>query len=311
MYTAVRMAPAFRRKNHRSAVAGVALLPLLLGCEPNLVVGTWQSDAVVGGGGGGAGGGGAGTGGGGAGGSGGATDVGCEADGGDRGMVPDTGPVAPNWSTGFENALCDYTSVAGFCYKDKGASYEIVTAPVHSGNYAAAFNIQADNMLNGMPAQTQTRCVRQGVLPEAAYYSAFFYIPAAPTAANNWNLIHFRAGNGGSQHGLWDVSLAHQADGKFRVYVYDFLRTRTRNTTVVPAVPIGAWFQLEVYWKRATDATGEFTVWQDGEVALSLDSLTTDEDSTYEQWFVGNLAISLTPPDSVVYVDDVSISDAP
>lgn len=272
MYNAARMTPELSRRNDCFVVSGLALacVSLLLGCDPNLVVGTWS----------------------------------CDASGGDASAAT-AGPVSLPWSTGFENAFCDYRAVGGFCYADPPAAFETVTSPTHSGKYAAAFSVVADGTFNGY----QARCVRQGELPTAAYYSAFFFIPAAPTAATNWNLIHFRGGNSAVQHGLWDVSLARHADGSFHVFVFDFLRMMTRDATNGLAVPIGTWFQLEVYWKRATDATGEFAVYQDGELALSLKRLATD-DSDFGQWYVGNLGASLTPVESTLYVDDVSIRSA-
>ena len=85
---------------------------------------------------------------------------------------------------------------------------------------------------------------------------------------------------------------------------------QTRMAKNVPPVPIGSWFQLEVYLKRATGPTGAFEVRQDGKLAFSFNGLSTD-DTSFGQWYVGNLAISLTPPESVLYVDDVSIRETP
>lgn len=266
-HRAVQLAATFRRKNARCVVSSLCVL--LLGCEPELVVGSWE----------------------------------CEAAGGDDGVEMTAEPAAVPWSTSFENAFCDYSAPAGFCYAAESASYHVVSSPVHSGKRAAAFSLSAGGAFDDL----QTRCVRQGELPKAAYYSAFFLIPEAPSAANNWNLMHFRSGDGGPAHGLWDVSLERQVDGTFQVYVFDFLRSLTRTTTDVPAVPIGVWFELELYLERAADGTGELELYQDGQLALALEGLTTD-DATYGQWYVGNLAASLTPAESVLYVDDVSIS---
>jgi hypothetical protein len=252
-----------------------ALLSLLFACEPNLVVGKYDC-------------------------------LGSTADGGAAENVDAVdAPVAMPWSTSFESGFCDYAAVDGYCYAAARASYQIVTTPVHSGSHAAAFSVVADTAFDGI----QARCVRQGRLPSAAYYSAFFFIPSAPTAANNWNLMHFRGGDATAQHGLWDVSLAPQTDGSLRLFVFDFLHTMTRNTTA-PAVPVGSWFKLEVYLQRAADTTGELAVYQDGQLALSLTSLVTD-DSSDGQWYVGNLAFSLTPAESTIYVDDVSIRETP
>jgi hypothetical protein len=267
-HSAVQLAAAFGRKNARFVWLAFASL-LLLGCEPDLVVGTWE----------------------------------CRASDGDEGARSTTEPLAVPWSTSFENAFCDYSAPAGYCYAAERASYEIVTSPVHSGERAAAFGLISDGAFDGL----QARCVRRGELPVAAYYSAFFFIPVAPTAANNWNLLHFRSGDAGPMHGIWDVSLERQADGTFQAYVFDHLRQLTRTTDGIPSVPIGAWFQLEVYLRRSANDTGQFALYQDGQLALSLEGLSTD-DASYGQWYVGNLAVSLTPAESVLYVDDVSVS---
>jgi hypothetical protein len=322
------MVLALRRKNDHWAAACVVCSTLAFACEPNLVVGKWTSpsgtDAGSGpqagsstGGTGGTGGTGAESGAGaeggaapeaGAGGdSGGGTS--CDGAAGESAIPHPDDPVALPWATGFEDGFCGYGAVGGVCYPDEGgASYEIVSAPVHSGNSAAAFSVIANGTFNDM----QARCYRQGTLPNSAYYSAYFFIPSAPTAANNWNLIHFRGGDrpGTVRQGLWDVSLARQPDGTYQVYVFDFLRMQTRMARNVPPVPIGSWFQLEVYLKRASGPTGAFEVRQDGKLALSVSGLSTD-DTSFGHWYVGNLAASLTPPESVVYVDDVSIRELP
>lgn len=64
---------------------------------------------------------------------------------------------------------------------------------------------------------------------------------------------------------------------------------------------------LEVYFKRAKDATGEITLWQDSTEAVHLTGLATDP-TDWGQWYVGNLANDLLPPNQTVYVDDVTIS---
>jgi len=56
----------------------------------------------------------------------------------------------------------------------------------------------------------------------------------------------------------------------------------------------------------AADATGAVALYQDGEELLEVTNLITD-DSTWGQWYVGNLATGLRPADSKLYVDDVTI----
>jgi hypothetical protein len=212
-------------------------------------------------------------------------------------------PLAVPWSTGFEGAPGDsWIPGKPSCYTTGGASFQIVTSPVHGGQHAGAFTVET-----AIASPSQTRCQEEGVLPTAAYYGAWYYVPAPATNISNWNLLHFQGAdvaNGAAAHGLWDVSLANASDGTLHAVVYDFLRTRLLQTSA--SVPVGTWVHLEVFLRRAADATGEFTLRTNGQVALDLMGLTTD-DSQWGQWFVGNYAMALTPPSSTVYVDDVSI----
>lgn len=247
-----------------------ALAASSFACEPELVIGTWDCAAT--------------------------------AEGGAPGAAVDQ-PVTVPWTTGFEDGFCGFSAPGGFCYRNPEASYEVVGFPVHSGSSAAALRVAGDPAVDGL----QARCARQGTLPPAAYYGAWFYIPEAVTSTVNWNLFHFDGESADVAHGLWDVSLALGADGVLSAYVFDFLRMTTRPATGPATVPVGAWFHLEVFWQRAADSTGRFELYVDGTLALSLDGLVTD-DSSIGQWYVGNLAASITPRPSTLYVDDVTIS---
>lgn len=217
-------------------------------------------------------------------------------------MASETDPVAVPWSTGFEDQFCDYEQLGGFCYAEDNASYTTVTAPVHSGQFAAAFSVVAGDT-NGH----QTRCVRQGALPAAAYYGAWYFIPASATNTALWNLVHFQGGDPASgAHGLWDISLVNGTNGALELVVFDFLNGATRRSTRTVPVPIATWFHIELYLKRATDTTGEVALYQDDQLLLDVKNLRTD-DSSWAQWYVGNLATGLSPRESTLYVDDVSI----
>jgi hypothetical protein len=158
---------------------------------------------------------------------------------------------------------------------------------------------------------SQARCFREGALPQHAVYGTWFYLPSPATNTGNWNLIHFQGGTpGGSMHNLWDVSLKSNDDGTLVAYLFDFLNAGIRVPTAAPAVPIGSWFHLEFRLWRASNATGEMALYQDGTLLMELTGLPTD-DTDYGQWYVGNYADALTPPASTIYVDDVTIRPVP
>ncbi len=248
----------------------VVIVPsLLLACEPTVTVGEWK----------------------------------CSLLGLPDAAPPSTAPVAVPWSTGFENGFCDYSAAGGFCY-GAPAIYETVTSPVHSGHHAAAFSVNA-----GDPTAYQARCVRQGVLPQAAYYGAWYFVPALAENSAVWNLLHFQGGDPSAQHGLWDVSLVNATNGDLELVVYDFLNGVTLDAAPPVPVPIGSWFHLEFYLARAADATGAVALYQDDRLVVQTTNIVTD-DSSWGQWYVGNYANGLSPANSTLYVDDVTISAA-
>ena len=217
-----------------------------------------------------------------------------------------TDPVTLPWSTGFENRFCDYTEPSGYCTEP--SLYSIVTSPKKSGHYAAKFTVIGEE---GGIFQ-QSRCVRQGVLPKEAFYGAWYFIPATATNHENWNLIHFLGADSpksSNQHGTWDVSLANGPDGRLTLSVLNFLWKAPPADHILlgPPIPIGSWFHIEFYLRREKNATGEAALYKDGVRVVDFPNVITD-DTDWGQWYVGNLATSLSPPESTLYVDDVTIA---
>jgi hypothetical protein len=216
-----------------------------------------------------------------------------------------TDPVGVPWSTGFEDRFCGYIEQAGFCYEDGDASYELVTTPVHSGRYAAAFRVNTEA---GIPRQ-QARCVRQGVLPSAAYYGAWYFIPAsAETNGKVWNLLHFQGGADETErlHNQWDVSIVNGPNDELQLVSFAPWLPKPFVADEPTPIPIGRWFHIEMFLKRASDETGQVALYQDGSLLFDARDIAT-EDTNFSQWYVGNYSDGMTPPQSILYVDDVSI----
>lgn len=262
-------------------MALAAVAPSVQGCAPDVLVGTWTCAGVT-----------------------------SASDGATSGGTADAGsPLSLPWSDGFEDGFCSYPAIGGFCYATTGGSYRMVTSPVHSGRFAAAFTVDSS-----AGTASQTRCSTQGMLPTAANYGAWYFIPALHTNSGNWNLFHFDGGQRGSHEpSLFDVSLDNDASGNLNLKLLNWVS----SPSVVPPdlvlpVPIGAWFHIQVYFRRATDATGEVIVYQDGVSIYHATNIVTDRpDSDEYHWYVGNFASSIAPPQSVIYVDDIEISGAP
>lgn len=216
------------------------------------------------------------------------------------------GPLPVPWKTGFEAGFCNFDDEYGFCYSDPDSGYRLVTSPVHNGAFAAAFDMSPSSR----GGERQTRCVREGVLPIEAYYSAWYYVPSDLPSAHDWNLFHFAGGKPGTLlHGLWDVSMDDSAGNGLAVYIYGAVKSNGHfGQADSKPIPKDRWFQLEFYLKRAADATGEVALYQDGEELIRRASIVTD-DSPFGEWYVGNYAGSLDDTSSTVsvYVDDVTI----
>ena len=173
---------------------------------------------------------------------------------------------------------------------------------MHSGQYAAAFTVRSN-----APGGSQTRCVRQGELPTAAYYGAWYYIPEAITPSDNWNLFHFRSGlDLTATRGEIDVSLVAAEQG-LRLAVFGMNHTPIGGASAAPPVPVGSWFHVQLFLKQASDMTREVALYQDGEQVFEKTNQPTD-DAGLSQWYVGNLANDLSPSAATLYVDDVTIS---
>ena len=259
-------------------MSAFAVLPVLASCAPKVSAGEWQCPAADGG-----------------------------ADGGPSEPAQETDPIRVPWSTGFEDGFCDYLKVAGTCYGD--APYIVVTEPRHSGKFSA--KMAAIGSLPG--SLPQTRCIRRGELPESAYYSAWYYIPEPLTKVKSaWNLWHFAGGDSPDDAlaSLWDVTLVRGVqDGEWELVVYDIAGGGgTYRGPDHKPVPIGSWFKIVLFLKRAPDASGEIRLYQDDSLLFEQTKLKSDF-SKYGQWYVGDwTGDDAEPEDSYLYVDDVSIS---
>lgn len=142
--------------------------------------------------------------------------------------IPGQAPVPPEprqppdealpipWSTGFESGFCEFVRGDGYCYVNTEATHTIVREPVRSGRFAAAFGVSTENGTDAL----QSRCVRPGILPEAAYYGAWYYVPATAQNRLTWNLFHFEGWTDEAKR-LWDVSLQNAPSGELRLVVFN------------------------------------------------------------------------------------------
>jgi hypothetical protein len=206
------------------------------------------------------------------------------------------------WSTGFENGFSDYYDALGICYVNGRASCGTVTSPAFEGKNAAAFTVTASP-----PGPSQTRCYLEGRFPVDAVYGAWFFIPALAEVGVWWNLMFFQGVVPPTQEpALWSVSLRNAPDGGLRLFLHAHAPLTVPASNPSIPVPIGRWFRVEFRLARALDATGAIALYQDGVPIVEATGLVTDR-FDFHHWYVGNWGDGLTPAESTVYVDDVTI----
>jgi hypothetical protein len=181
------------------------------------------------------------------------------------------------------------------------------TTIAHGGRYAGLVT------LSPAAGMTSTNYLfRNAPAPTAAYYSAWFYIPSSVTIGTWLSLTHFRGSqtaDGNNLSAIWDVNLYPLPDGTLAAQLFDYVNQKnTRQAAPIPVL-FDTWVQFEVYFVKATDATGRIEVWQDGTLILEREGLATVP-TDWLQWDAGGACDALSSSPATVYVDDAAISTA-
>ena len=70
---------------------------------------------------------------------------------------------------------------------------------------------------------------------------------------------------------------------------------------------MGKWVHFEIFYRKAADATGRITIWQDGVQILDHANVATAPTDLL-QWDVGGGSNDIAPSPATVYFDDATIS---
>jgi hypothetical protein len=212
------------------------------------------------------------------------------------------------WHAEFESAdLSEWTSDGqGANYRSSEPVAPVITSErAHTGTQALKVSISVEG---GMTSANYM--YRQATTPVEAYYSAWFLIPQNYTVKDWWNILHFvgsQTGDGRNEVSLWDVDLRSTTDGSLGLYVYEFGGSKQHNPVAARAFPIGVWVQLEVLFRKASDSTGRFAVYQDGALLIDVSGVRTAPND-WLRWAVGSASSNIAPTPADLYVDDAAIS---
>ncbi len=183
---------------------------------------------------------------------------------------------------------------------------ELTTERVRHGSYAAKLTVDA-------PAGSgQTSAVLSragGSLPQAAYYSAWYYLPRTITVNTYWVIFKFRQQDASTMDELYDLDLINLDTGEMSLQLYD----HRRGGAVVPldvaspVVPVGQWFQIEAFYRNAQDDMGRVTYWLDGRQIVDVANQPMAP-TPWVEWNASSIAEDLTPSTAVIYIDDCAVS---
>ncbi len=214
------------------------------------------------------------------------------------------------WTANFEGqSLAEWSLPPGGGSRINPATGSItVEAAAARGRFAAqlAVNAPADGQ------QKNVELIRSGVLPEEAYYSAWYYLPRSVAVNGFWVIFKLRlrraVDDPTTEDELYDLDLSGQASGAMSLSLYDHRAGVTVPLDVPPpVVPIGRWFQIEAFYRNAADATGRVTYWLDGQPFVDVRGKPMAP-NPWVGWEATSIAKDLAPSDAVIYVDDCAIS---
>jgi hypothetical protein len=187
------------------------------------------------------------------------------------------------------------------------ATVAVTTEVAHTGKYAVKLTNSA------VGAIKTARLWHQADFPEEAYYSVWYYLPRAYQTSVDWTILQFRSPTDDpaiiSQ--FMDVDLRSLPGGELILTLFDHRPQYLRFPTPDPAllVPVGRWFQIEVFYRNIPDDTGRFTLWLDGKLNYDIVGRPMTPSKTV-YWTPCSVSEDISPTQSEIYVDDAAVSPA-
>jgi hypothetical protein len=190
----------------------------------------------------------------------------------------------------------------GSSYASGGSGVQVATGPARSGRFALSSTVPGPGAGGVLIAQV----TRTGSLAAAAYYGAWFYVPAFARPATYWVFFAF---HGAANAGLWDLKLAATGPDTLGLQL---LHRDTGDVTPVRALPVptGRWFQVQAYYRAAGDAADALRVWQDGVLVFDVEGAIAPVPPAAGggSWTLGTVSDGLDPGPSVLWLDDAFIA---
>jgi hypothetical protein len=205
----------------------------------------------------------------------------------------ETGDLA-DWSRGGTDLGATYA---------QGGEVAVTADQARSGTHALRSTVTAP-AANG---QSAAQIWRSGLDAPAAYYGAWFLLPATAQPTSFWVFFSLRARTApNGDVPLWDVKLAG-AQPELQLLQHD---TGDVAPLAHVPVPVGRWFHVEAFYVPAADASGRLQLWLDGTPIYDLSGPTAPADAATAPvtWTLGTITDGLTPAPATLFVDDAYVS---
>ena len=224
---------------------------------------------------------------------------------------PDTSSIV--WKATHEDGdLREWQEHGDFITQGKSAYYNMITSPVHGGNYAVSLTIDTEGFSNSGAYAAYLFYWDQ--LPgDAYYYSAWYYLPEGTQPQDWWNVWQWKSTYNGSTDNsvpMFALDIREKSTGQLNlllIYRPD-LRDKVEYKQNIMSVPTGQWFQIETYYKKGHNNNGQVIVWQDGTEIFNLSNVQTTESDNTVYWSINHYTDNIIPSLCSIYIDDAAIS---
>ncbi len=208
--------------------------------------------------------------------------------------------------------ISEWKQHGDFLRQGSSGNYELVTNPVHGGKYAVALSIDTKSQ-SDTGAHAAYLFYWDELPDEADYYSAWYYIPSNINPGSWWNIWQWKSTfnhNSDLSKPMWSLDVGSGYNGFSVILMYrpdlDNEKVTYKNNDIV--LPKDTWFQIEGYFKKAVDKTGQVIIWLDGKEIFNVDNVVTVLGDRTVHWSINNYADDISPSPATIYVDDAAIS---
>jgi hypothetical protein len=217
------------------------------------------------------------------------------------------------WSARFEgNSFAEWSAVSGrgaTAFPSNNDFIEVSSERAHNGTYAAKLTLDAS--ADGV--QQNALLSRAGGLPQEAYYSAWYYLPRSVTVGAFWVIFKFRLrtvdSDASTEAEFYDLDLLDLPTGEMTAILYNHRSARNIPLDVPDlVVPVGAWFQVEAFYRNTNDTTGRLTYWLDGRQIIDITGQAMAP-TEWIEWDACNVGENLNPSPAVLFIDDCAVSN--